>query len=52
MRILEVTNCRMVALDRDEWAQLVEKARAPPRAFEPMMMMMMMMLMSRYCLPY
>jgi len=33
MRILEVTNCRMVALDRDEWAQLVKKARAPQKGF-------------------
>jgi hypothetical protein len=28
MRILEVKNCKKVALDRDEWAKLLKKARA------------------------
>jgi hypothetical protein len=28
MRILGVKNCKKVALNRDEWAQLLEKARA------------------------
>jgi hypothetical protein len=37
MRILEVTNWKKVALDRDEWANFL---RRTPRAVEPMMMMM------------
>jgi hypothetical protein len=28
MKILEVKNLKMVALDRDEWAKLLKKARA------------------------
>jgi hypothetical protein len=28
MRILEVKNWKKVALDRDEWAKLLKKARA------------------------
>jgi len=28
MRILEVKNWKKVALDRDEWAELLKKARA------------------------
>jgi hypothetical protein len=28
VRILEVMNWKMVALDRDEWAKLLKKARA------------------------
>jgi hypothetical protein len=44
MRILGVKNWEKVALNRDEWAQLLKKARAPPGAVEPMMIMMMMMI--------
>jgi hypothetical protein len=29
MRILEVENWKKVALDRDEWAKLLKKARVP-----------------------
>jgi hypothetical protein len=37
--ILGVKNWKKVALNRDEWAQLLKKARAPSEAVEPMMMM-------------
>ena len=39
MRILEVKNWKKVALDRDELAKLLKKARVHLRAVEPMMMM-------------
>jgi hypothetical protein len=28
MRILEIKICKKIALDRDEWAKLLKKARA------------------------
>jgi hypothetical protein len=40
-RTLEVKNWKKVALDRDEWAKLLKKARAHQGAVEPMMIMMM-----------
>jgi hypothetical protein len=39
MRILEGKNWKRVALDRDEMAKLLKKARGPPRSVEPMMIM-------------
>jgi hypothetical protein len=39
MRILGVRNWRKVALNRDEWAKLLKKARAHQGAVEPMKMM-------------
>jgi len=39
MRILEVKNWKKVALDRDEWAKLLKKARSHQGAVKPMMMM-------------
>jgi hypothetical protein len=43
MRTLEVKNWKKVALDRDELAKLLEKARAHQGlSVEPMIMMMMM----------
>ena len=40
MRILGVKNWKEVAFNRDEWTELLKKARAHQRAVEPMMMMM------------
>jgi hypothetical protein len=40
MRILGVKNWKKVALNRDEWAQLLKEGQSPPRAVEPVMMMM------------
>jgi hypothetical protein len=38
MRILGIKNWKKVALNRDEWAQLLKKARAYQGAVEPMML--------------
>jgi hypothetical protein len=44
MRILEVKNWKKAALERNEWAKLLKKARqGPPWAVEPMVMMIMIM---------
>jgi hypothetical protein len=40
MRISEVKNRKKVALDRNEWTELLKEGRGPPRAVEPMMMML------------
>ena len=49
MRILEVKNLKKVALDRDEWAKLLKKARVHTSgAVEPIVMMMMMMMLHEF----
>ena len=42
MRILGVKNWKEVAFNRDEWTELLKKARTHQGAVEPMMIMMMM----------
>jgi hypothetical protein len=39
MKTLRVKNWKNTVLERDEWTQLLNKAKGLPRAVEPMMMM-------------
>jgi hypothetical protein len=39
MFMMMMKNWKKVAVDRDEWAKLLKKARGPPRAVEPMTVM-------------
>jgi hypothetical protein len=47
MRIVEVKNWKTVALDRDERAKLLRKARAHQRLSPPMMMILCNGLLAR-----
>lgn len=42
VKILGIKNWNNAVLNTDKWAQFLKKAKAQPKAVNPMMMMMMM----------